>query len=392
MTYQGDANDIDPHSPTGRLVNNGKLNDKVDKMRAPTRDNSAVAARVMQELRINGEAQDKVSAQNSTSGHLQPDQSSSRLTDMLHGVSPHRDGRSDDFQPNCPSAVPSPLHRMPGASAPNHPMVPIFSPPGSSVAPPPPPKTLEDHFFMTNEHIDVNGKLIWDHIDDVERDSLRAANNRYNQMAATCKVHVDELKMHIDSLNEKADRSSEQTHNVKTKLDELFDYIKSDVMGIIATQDKKTSGLEQNVAELQKSMMKMQKTMEQRQSETKPSQQHSTAAHSPTLGCTTSPFPPPTHRSQPSLAGFYGNMTESGRESQPPVPHMADHRNGEHDPRAGYGTSYGGQQWAPRSGYQGRGSKEERPYSGANPYHFANGTPNSGQFGGGYNGGYATYG
>jgi hypothetical protein len=391
MIFQGDANDIDPQSSTAHSTKNSNQ----ETMLVQIRDGSGLAARVMQELRI-GEQQEKIPRQNGENSHLHPDQSSSRLTDMLNGVSPHRGGFDGEFQPNCPSAVPSPLHKM---TSPITPMqaLPIPRDLSGAFEPFRSPKTLDDHFYMTNEHLDVVGKSTWDQIETLKKEQFEAFNNKHAQLITTMEQHIDEVKMQVDSVSEKVDRTTEQGHNVQTKLDRLFEFIKDDVVDLLAAQDKKATSLEQSVKELQKMVQNMQKTLEQKLSEPRIGQQHGTAVSAPAANATTSPFPLPAHRSQPSLAGYYGNMTESGREGQPPMPHIQDHRsNGlaqdtQNDPRAGYGTNYG-QHWGPRTGYPGRNGKEDRPYSGTNPYNFAsNGAGAGGQFSSGYSGGYPAY-
>jgi hypothetical protein len=381
MIFQGDMNDIDPQSSTGHLVKNSR--------QESMRDDSGLAARVMQELRVD----ERQPRQNGASGHLHPDKSSSRLTDMLNGVSPSRGDYQGEFQPNCPSAVPSPLHKLPSPVTPMRSM-PLTRDLSGPFGPPLSPKTIEDHFYMTNEHLDVVGKSTWDQIETMKKEHLETFSNKHALLVTTVEQHVHEIKLQIDSVNEKADRTTEQGHNIQTKLDELFEYIKNDVMGALAAQDKKTTGMEQNVQELQKTVQNMQKTIEQKQSEPKMGQQHTTPGSVQTPSQAGSPYTLPVHRSQPSLAGYYGNMTESGREGQPTMPHMPDHRNNvlaqeAHDSRAGYGTNYG-QQWTPRGGYQARNGKEDRPYSGTNPYHFANGG-GSGQYSNGFTAAYPAY-
>lgn len=389
MIFQGEANEIDPKSSTGHLVNNGVSHS----MLVQAHDDSGLASRVMQELRM-GEKQEQAPRQNGTNGHLQPDQSSSRLTDMLNGVSPRRNDSESRFQPNCPSAVPSPLHKVPAAVTPMVAMPPRINSSGL-LGPPRTPKSIEDHFYMTNEHLDVVGKSNWDQIETLKKELHETFNSRHGQLVATVEKHVQEIKMQVDSVNEKADRTTEQDHNIHTKLEKLFDFVKDDVMGALAAQDKKAASMEQIVKDLQNIVHNMQKLLEQKHLEAKTSQQHVAAVPVSTPNPISSPFPPPGHRSQPSLAGYYGNMTESGREGQPPMPHLLERnsglvQDGSSDPRVGYVSNYG-QQWAQRSAYQGRGSKEERPYSGTNPYQFANNIANGGQFGNGYNGGYSAY-
>jgi len=379
MIFQGDVNDIDRQSSTGVLVNNGNEN----QMLAQMHDDSGLAGRVMQELHIN-EQRNGYPRENGSAGRLQPDQSSSRLTDMLHGVSPRRDESNGDFRRNCPSAVPSPLHKVPGARTPVQPSAPVLDSAGPPISPFVPPKSIDDHFFMTNEHMDVVGKSLWDQGETLRKEILVTANHRQAKLVSTIEKHVDDIKMQVDSVNEKADRTTEQGHNIHTKLEELFDFIKGDVMGALHIQDTKAAELELNVKELQKTVQNMHKTLEQKQFESKASQQHVTAASTSTQL--------PVDRSQASLGGYYGNMTESGREGQPAMPHIPDHRNGglaqesHNGTRGGYGNY--GQQWAPRAGYSGHGNKEERGYTATNPYNFANGTVNGSQYSNGYNGGY----
>ncbi|KAH7065764.1 hypothetical protein BKA63DRAFT_454542 [Paraphoma chrysanthemicola] len=385
MVFQGDVNDIDLHSSEEPVVSNSKQ----ETMLIPTRGDS-LNARVMQELRID-EQQEQLPRHARVNGHLQPDQSSSRLTDMLHGVSPPKKDFDGEFHPNCPSAVPSPLHKMPGATTPRLPVPAIVREPSGPFSMPLTPKTIEDHFYMTNEHLDVVGKSIWDQIETLKKEQSETFKRRHTQLVATVEKHVEDIKMKVDSVVEKADRTTEQSHNIITKLEGLFELIKTDVMGALDAQEKKCAALEQTVKELQQNVQGMQKTLEQRQPESRTNQQQPTVAPTPVPGST--PFPLPTHRSQPSLA-YYSNLTESGRDSQPPIPVVQDHRNSTHlqdahnDPRAAYGNGYG-QQFGQRPGYHHRSGKEDRPYSGTNPYHFAN---NGSQFGNAYGGGYSAYG
>jgi hypothetical protein len=391
MLYQGDVNDIDPQSSTGRLVNTNNQ----DTMLVNAHDNSGLAARVMQELRI-GEQLEQTPRQNGGNGHLLPDQSSSRLTDMLHGVSPVRGDFGGKFQPNCPSAVPSPLHKMTDPVTPLQAMPPRLDSSGLfglALT----PKTIHDHFYMTNEHLDVLGKSNWDQIEELKKEMHEKSSNRHAKLVTTVEKHVHEIKMQVDSVNEKADRTTEQSHNIHTKLEKLFEVVKGDVMGALAVQEKKMADMEQSVRDIHMTLQNMQRMLEQKHNEASVGQAHAITSPHTTLGGT-SPPGPPGHQLQPSLAGYYGNMTESGREGQPLMPHMQDHRSSsmaqdaQSDARAGYGSSLE-QRWGPRASFQGRSSKEERPYPGTNPYQFANSVANgAGQFSNGYSGGYSAYG
>jgi hypothetical protein len=250
---------------------------------------------------------------------------------------------------------------------------------------------------MTNEHLDVLGKSNWDQIEELKKEIHEKSSNRHAQLVATVEKHFHEIKMQVDSVNEKADRTTEQSHNIHTKLEKLFEVVKDDVMGAFAVQDKKMADMEQGVRDIHKTLQDMQRMWEQKHNEASVGQAQAITSPIATLGGA-SPPDLPGHHLQPSLAGYYGNMTESGREGQPLMPHMQDHRSSsmtqdtQSEARAGYGSNHE-QRWGPRVGYQGRSSKEERPYPGTNPYQFANNAANGGgQFSNGYSGGYSTYG
>lgn len=389
MVFQGDANDIDPRSSTGQFVN--KLDQ--EKLLPRANDNTGLAARVMQELRV-GEHRELATQKHEPTGHLQPDKSSSRLTEMLGSVSPHMNKLNGDFQPNCPSAVPSPLHKIPGSFVQPQPF------PGSPASfnpwgQPHIPKSIEDHFFMTNEHLDVVGKTTWDLLEISKQQHSTALHSRHEQLLALFEKHVEAIKSQIDTVNEKADRTADKHNNIHNDIDKILSVIKQDVVGALTTQDKKVAEMEINMKELQKTVQALQQSLEQGLSEPKSADQQLSATGAfPTPNSALSNITLPANRSQPSLAGYYGNTTGLDRENQAPVSSPHDKRgiapapdsHSEH--RGGYGGGYG-QQWSIRPGYSGRNGKEDRPaYSGTNPYHFANG----GQFSNGYVGGYPPYG
>jgi hypothetical protein len=372
MVFQGNVGDIDQSSSTGRLV----YSNNPDTMLVPARDENVLATRVIQDVHVDKQ-QEQVPRQDAGTGTLQPDQSSSRLTEMLHGVSPGRAGFEGRFLPNCPSAVPSPLHKQLAPSTPLQAMPPRID--SSGTLGPRTGKSIEDHFFMTNEHLDVVGKSNWDQIAALRKDLHDSVNQKHAQIVGTVQKHLEDIKSQVDSINEKTDRAAEQGHNVLIKLDQLFDFVKEDIMGVLITQNEKLASTEQNVKELQMTVQKLQ------------TQQDTTAAPVPTSNSTTSPFPFPDHRSQPSHAGYYGNVGEPWREG---MPSGGDHRNNgaTQDGQAGHGGNYA-QQWGPRNGHQNRGKKEERIYPTNNPYGVNNsGGGGSGQFNNGYGGGYPGYG
>ncbi|KAL5114887.1 hypothetical protein ACEQ8H_007205 [Pleosporales sp. CAS-2024a] len=378
MVYQGDATDIDPQSSTGRLIHHG------DQTTTLQRDDSELATRVMQELRV-GEQASHPLGPNGSHGQLHFDPSSSRLTEILNGIGPQRDDSQSRFQPNCPSAVPSPLHRGPPHVVTMQSVLPRLNSSGlvSAVGP---SKSIDDHFYMTNEHLDVVGKSSWDQIETLKKELCETVSTKHGQLVSTVEKHMQDVRMQMDSVKEKTNGTAEQGHKMHTRLEQLFDFIRDDVMGALAAQDQKTVSLEQSVKELQKAVQSMQKTMEQKQADAKTSQ--------PAPQSTGSPFPP---RPQASLAGYYANMSESSREGQAPLSHVPDRNSsffaydGHNDTRAGYGGNLG-QNWPPRPAYQGRNGREDRSYSGSSPYQFANNAAHGGQLGNGYNGGsYSPY-
>jgi uncharacterized protein YoxC len=370
MVYQGDASDIDPNSPTAKLLqskntDNGKPGEKSDK-------DTEITARVMEELHL-GHDQEPVPGQNGN--RLEPEQSSSRLTDILHSVTPRQEFNRR-FSPNCPSAVPSPLHQM---QVPTTPIQPSESLPSSGRQVPTVPQNIHDHFFMTNEHLDVMGRTTYDLIAAVSRKQNATWSENYQQLMTTLESQVGEVKTEIASINEKTDNNLTQSHKLLTKLDVFLDAFKEDVMDSLAARDKEIVGVQQSMQDLNKSVLDLQKMFqaitEQKPSDSKVAHQHSNTGAFPASNSTTQPLQLPQPRSQASLAGYYGTMTESGRETQPP---MSDHRHrgpvpDVQEPRAGYLNSVN-----PGFRDRPRDVSERVGYSNAGSYHFANGAPPNG--------------
>ncbi|KAH7374391.1 hypothetical protein BKA66DRAFT_534274 [Pyrenochaeta sp. MPI-SDFR-AT-0127] len=397
MVFQGDANDIDPHSSTGQLLNPssiGQLFKKTDQeMLLPrAHDDAGLTTRVMQELRID-EHHGTASEKHDISGHLQPGQSSARLTDMLSGISPLKNKFNGDFQPNCPSAVPSPLQKIPG---------PLVQPQPFAVSPTPfdqwgqshMPKNIEDHFFMTNEHLDVVGKTTWDLLEMSKQQQLAALNTRHEHLLALFEKHIEDIKSQINTVDEKVERNADKQSNIHNDIDSMMTLVKQEVAGALVVQNKKATEMETHIKELQKTVQGLQQFIEQKLSDSKSvGDQHSTSGAFPTPNSANSTSNLPAHRSQPSLAGYYGSTTDLGRENQVLIPSTQDSRGiastqeSHSDQRPEYSGGYG-YQWGPRSGFSGHHRKEDRPvYSGTNPYLFASG----GQFNNSYAGGYPSY-
>jgi hypothetical protein len=359
MIFQGDARDIDPNSPTGQELRQNNQYVKANEMRP----DAEITTRVMQELHI-GEHPDTHHQTHGKSGLLQPDQSSSRLTDMLD-VSPGRSDSHGEFRLHCPSALPSPLHQ---ASGPGSSVRPIVSSNGSfghfPSAPTLAPKTIDDHFFMTNEHLDVIGKTTWDLVDATFRRQSADSNMKLDQMAKLMEKQFDDIKTEINTVKEKAESTVDNQHKVFGSLNSVSDVLKENIPRALTEQDKKLTSMETQMKELKQMVQALQRSSEQKIAE-------------PRVNIVPSSFPLPDSRSQHSLAGHF----EAGREHTHDNRSMASPQDGHNDPRAAYHKGYP-QQWSVRTGYSGHNVTNKE----TNPYHFANG----GQYNG-YGGGYSPY-
>lgn len=274
IIFQGDVDEIDPQSATARSSPYIATKAPVPPQSIDDVGSRNFAPRFMEELRIkppvNGPT--KVSEQ----GGLQPEQSSSQLTDMLNGVSPSRaDFRGYDSS----SAVPSPLLRNPQSSmVPQQPDARAPEPdagqaPSVFPAMPLPPRPrpgvpMHDHFFMTNEHIDVVAMSIFDWVKGCSDQTVKVAAFKNEQLKATIEKRFDDIKSQINSVGEKADHNGNQGHNVGVQLDKLRDFIKSEVVDVLALQAQKLKGVEKGIKELQKEMQDLQKSVAQSQTST----------------------------------------------------------------------------------------------------------------------------
>lgn len=343
-----------------------------------------LADRVTQELRIS-EQQHPQASKNAMQGHLKPDLSSSQLTDMLNGASPRNDSNGD-FRVLCPSAVPSPLHKLHSPHVPMQPMLRggLGVPSAGPFASPRTHKTIEDHFFMTNEHLDVVGKTMYDAVDTFTKQQISAAITKHDQLAVIVEEHIEGLKSQISSVDEKADDTSNRTHNVSLKLDQLEKFLQDEVIAVMKEQTKKTAEMESSLREVHKALMHTQQMME-KLSESKVGQQHSATHALPTPSASAHlPHTVPSQHSQPPLTGYFGNANEASRDEHSPMPALQDRSiSGNYeahgDPRGNYGSNWQTQGWNGRSTYQGRGKGDGSSYAGTNPYHFGNGAqyPNS---------------
>lgn len=345
-------------------------------------DDNQLASRVKQELRI---CEQTTPAAMGGRAHLQPDTSSSKLTDILNGASLRTDSKGD-FRAFCPSAVPSPLQKL---SVPHGPIPPVPMLRGSNgapiagplVSPCTPHKTIEDHFFMTNEHLDVVGKTTYDALDSFTQRQINAANVKHEQLVLIIDKHIEGLQAQIGVINVKADDASNQTHNLNPKLDQLEKFFNDEVLGYMKEQTKKAIKFESTLKELEKAMAHLQQTVE-KLSEMKASSHHPSNSTLPTPVSHAAP----AHHSQPAL-----DVYDACRDNYSPMP-SAQHRNvsdnydshGDH--RGNYGANWQSHAWNGRSTYFGRNKGEATSYAGTNPYQFGNG----GQYNNNYINGYSS--
>jgi hypothetical protein len=385
MIYQGDARDIDPNSPTGK---------EVSRVQQQTKSNQKytdleLSNRLKQELRI-GEHTESRDQQRDNSGHFQLDESSSRLTDMLITTTSGRSDSHVGFQPHCLSAVPSPLHRASGPLVSARSTVPSNGSVGAFA--PQTPRSIDDHFFMTNEHLDVVGKTTWDLLEKMRVQQALHFKTYEDKMMEVADRNFKDTESKMTSLYEKFDRFSDDQQKLLAIVDELVELVKKHEDEALAEKEKKGTNVDAQLKELKQMIQDLQKSSEDKLAESKHVQQQAVTGQVNTPNTSHSQFLPPSQRSQTSIASYYASA-EAGRESQQTV-HANDNRgmasfqDGHNDLRGGHPNGHG-VQWSGRPGYAGRNSKEDRmPYPGTtDPYHY----PTVGQYHNGYAGGYSPY-
>ncbi|KAH9867849.1 hypothetical protein IAQ61_007153 [Plenodomus lingam] len=415
VMFQGSADDIDRGSSTYKMLT------ERDQAPATTttaaRDDKTITSRVMQELRI-GEHDHSDTASNravygqsdTASTHVVGDQSDSaragamcdhsdtsstrtvgdqpapRLTAMLNEAILPSLAWTKNFQPKCPSAVPSPLHHTPGPVTPGQSAKDAPGHFGRSVNPMA-IRNIDDHFWMTNEHLDVVGKTTWDILAMASQETMNTLRNKHARIMTLCEEQFEELKSHLTTVDDKADRSAEKVANVHHDVDRLLSRFNS----AFAAQDNKTTQMEQQLRDLQTSMQNMQTLLEQKINEAKSSQQALASDQHTTPNSAQSSYLQQIYPSQSSLGGFYGSHANGTRDGQSQmstandVMAAASTQDSGNAAQTGYDAGYG-QQWVTRTGYPVRGSSREArtPYSGTNPYQYAA----TGTFNGGYPVGY----
>lgn len=382
MMYQGDGKDINPQSSTAQVFNTSDQ----QALTPQARDIASLTMTPMHNLRF-GEQQTVVPHRG-----LMPDQSSSRLTDMLRRLDVGRTDSINSFAPNCPSAVPSPLHRTP--APPSHTQSPAFASgatPRTPMGPVVPIKTMEDHFYMTNEHLDVVGKTTWDLLEAFKKEQSVAIDSKHKELLGLVNTRFEEFRLQMKAGHEKADQDSKHHDSTHDKLDNLVNLIQKDIIAVLETNNKKTLELEAHIKDLQQAVQGLQKSQEQKMPEVKTAGQQQVttdafAGLAPPQGSL------PALRSQPSIGGWWQGTDDMNRN--PGMLHAGIHdgrnvaaQESPNEARGGYNNGYG-QRWGGRGGYGGRNNgKEGRSPYATNPYQFASGGP----FNNGYNGGYSSY-
>ncbi|KAJ4369405.1 hypothetical protein N0V86_009237 [Didymella sp. IMI 355093] len=384
MVYQGSMKAVESDSPEVQTVGNDDAQaQETQASIVPQRDDNELAARVKQELRIN-EQQQSIPTTNGGRAHLQLDISSSKLTDVLNGASPRNDSNGD-FHAFCPSAVPSPLHKLQGPHAPVQPIPMLRGGNGTLIAGPfvpplTPRKTIEDHFFMTNEHLDVVGKTTYDALDSFTQRQISTANAKHEQLVITIDRYIESLQSQIGLVKDKSDDASDQTHNISLKLDQLEKFLKDEVVHHMKEQTKKATEIESSLRELQKAMSHMQQIVEK-------SNEAKNSSHHPAVSALPAPMShgTPAHHSQPALNN-YCDASREEQSSMPPLQHhnVSDNYDSYGDSRGNYGANWQSQAWNGRSLYHGRNKGEASSYAGTNPYQLGNG----GQYNNNYANGY----
>ncbi|KAJ8106466.1 hypothetical protein OPT61_g9519 [Boeremia exigua] len=385
MVYQGSVTATEPDSAEPRTTDNDIAQTQTKAM-PQQRDNANSEAKVEHNLSITSEQHHDSPTANNGSGHLPLDAPSKRITDMLKNSTPHAQANGESRNV-CPSAVPSPLYTVHRPHVPVPPAPMIRSTLGSAGPWPSPRKhkTIEDHFYMTNEHLDVVGKTTYDALDMYTKQQISATDTKHEQLVLILEKHIGGLRSQVSLVTDKVEDTSNQTNKVGLKLDQLEEFIKNEVFGAVAEQKKKTAEVHLSMKEMQKTMLHLQQTVEKlsdtRSDPPHPGSNALSASGVPNM----TPQTISTHHSQPATSSYYGNDT--GRDEHLQERTTPNNYDIHSDPRSSYGTNWQSQAWNGRSTYNGRNKGETSSYGGANPYLFSNG----GQYNNGYVGGYSSY-
>lgn len=361
MMFRGDPNDIDSQSSTARLIDK-KDRDGTKEREAAEKGPPADPA----QANVSSERPDAGSRMNDTPGCLPYDRPSSSISDLLKGMRSHVGNFDVRFEPSHPSALPSPLHPMtaPGAALPLH-MQGTDPGPFHSYVQPQTGRTVDEHFAMTNEHLDVVGKTTWDLLEGFNQRQIAAHNMRCDRIINMLEKHAEEIKSQVNAADEKASRAAEKQSERYTHVDKKLNLIKTEISDASTAQDMKTNQMERHIKELQQELQALHKLVEQKFKNTKTTQQQNVEKVSGLGNPDISTLP--AHRSQPSIIGYYGTAADIGHETHPPAPpdFITSPTESHNSLYRGYGNNYG-PQWSSRHGYTSRNGRDQ--YAGTHPY------------------------
>lgn len=422
MVFQGNVSEIDPFSNMGKAIE-GAVSQQAtagaqQNPSTTQADEDSFASRVRRELQREhpGGREPEQNSGGSETPRPHLDESSSRLTEILGRVSPSKTGFNYEYQADCPSAVPSPLHNMPGSHMPPNSMPPPALRVPVNGATSTFPETLSDgsniltHFYMCNTHMDVLGRTLYDIITEGRAETRSLTHGlaeKQSQLVAAFERQLEEVKNEVkpfktqmrdlsrtcESVLEQGQQHSqmnERLHNqinqmIASKVEKILDVVKEEVVDRLEKQAKKNAELEDTVKSLQKTVQELQKAVEAKD----------TAPASKTQVANPFSSPLPQHRPQASLGA--GDSIRREMQAIPEGP-------GRNDPRLQYNYggasngayihgntpfSNGNQQWYRPStaGNVRDGKNDNNAYPGS-PYMgmgMGNGTSFGGYFSGGQN-------
>lgn len=251
-------------------------------------------------------------------------------------------------------------------------------------------RTIEDHFFMTNEHLDVVGKTTYDAIEMHTKQQIGATTMKHEQLVGVLEQHIADLRSQISLSSEKIEHNANHTQSIDLKLGQFEKFLKNEIVSPMTEQSKKIAEVESSLKSMQTALVHMQQSLEKLTESKSVSRQVNADPLAAPAATGLMSQAASAHHSQPTLTTYYGN--EWSREEQTPMPPLQDRSlsnnyNSHNDARGDYGNNWQSHGWNERSSYQGRHRGEASSYAGTNPYHFGNGS----QYSTGYMNGYSTY-
>jgi hypothetical protein len=141
-----------------------------------------------------------------------------------------------------------------------------FSPPGLDGL------AMHEHFYMTNAHLDSIATTMHDRIINGDRQNMvkheqHMMNHeqhmmKHEQLVVMLGQRFDDIKSHLNTVSEKADHTSNQTHNLSVKLDKLSESVKSDLAEPLRAHVKKSVDMQQSIKELKETMQSIKELPE----------------------------------------------------------------------------------------------------------------------------------